>query len=74
MPGVPGFVGADLSEADLGGAALASADMTRCDLSSASIVGADLSHTNLSDAKLVGLIHGSFSSMSGHYHGIRGLE
>ncbi|MFT5733438.1 MAG: hypothetical protein ACJA0V_002499 [Planctomycetota bacterium] len=68
------FVGANLSESNLSGAALANADMTGCDLSSASIIDADLSHANLSEAKLVGLIHGSFGSMSGHYHGIRGLE
>jgi uncharacterized protein YjbI with pentapeptide repeats len=65
---------ADLSGADLAAARLTAADLRRANLTRADIRDADLRDADLASAILGELTYGSFRSMRGHYHGIRGLK
>jgi len=71
--------GARLREANLNGCDLSSADLTHADLTGASLLRADitcakLQHANFAQTDLVDLEYGSYRSMRGNYHSIRGLD
>jgi len=83
------LVEAKLSSADLRGAKMDGADMTKvllknADLSNASLReanlnkgkldGANLRNADMSHASLIDMTYGTFRSMRGHFHGIRGLD
>jgi hypothetical protein len=70
--------GADLSDANLSGADLSDANLSGADLSGADLSGTDVRCTDMSLVILDGanvneLRYGPFSSMRGHYFGVRGL-
>lgn len=71
--------GATLHEANLNGCDLSSASLNHADLTGATllranITGAKLQHANFAQADLVDLRYGSYRSMRGNYHSIRGLD
>lgn len=64
----------NLSDSRLTSANLNESDLNGADLSRADITGASLLFATVASANLAGLTYGSFRSMRGRYHGIRGLE
>jgi len=66
--------GTDLTSANLTSANLSQASLTGAKLAGANIANVNLRHATLEKIDMVDLKYGSFSSMKGHYHGIRGLE
>jgi hypothetical protein len=65
--------GADLSGADLSGADLTGANLGRATLLRADIEGANLRNADVYGADLTDMRYGGYSSMQGHFYGIRGL-
>jgi hypothetical protein len=65
---------ANLTQANLSKANMGEADVTGADFTRANITGANLSYAIVASVNLIGLEYGSFHSMRGNYHGIRGLD
>jgi len=66
--------GANLEEADLSGADLREANLSGANLGKAILVGSKLQFADFSDTNTIALKYLPYSSMRGHYHGLRGLD
>ncbi len=64
----------NLNEADLTGANLSEADLSGAVLTGANITDTNFCFANFDAANLIGMRYGSYHSMMGHYHGVRGLD
>lgn len=65
---------ANLEAADLSSANLRESNLSGANLTKATIVGAQLQFSDLSAVNAIAVKYLPYSSMSGHYHGIRGLD
>ncbi len=65
--------GSNLMEAGLRSANLNEADLSGANLNNADVTGASFKFATLANANITGLSYGSFRSMRGRYHGIKGL-
>ena len=65
--------GSNLAGAELRSANLSEANLSGANLNNADITGSSFNFATLASANITGLIYGSFRSMRGRYHGIKGL-